>query len=649
MELGRKDVTNRFSASAYADIRFFKGLNYHIIGSYTYTGTDNDDNSGGRRRFNNIDGKMTEVAYTSDNRYNFSLGLNQYNVVAVEHYLTYKLDTEVHSLTAMFGNSMSMERGSWSNASGTDYYAPSIRYTSMAKDQTSRTGYGGFNPEVKKLSYYGRIVYGLYDLFNLTATIRRDGNSNFAKSKRWGTFPSVAAAWRIKDTFMQNVDAISNLKLRAGWGQTGNAGGVAGKSTYALSNSGVRYNFYTNNGLGKGSASSGFYAPLVDTNITWEPNEQINVGLDLGLLDGDLDITVDYFIRKTTDLLLWRSIRPSSGYKMVYTNYGDIENKGFEFTATYRKYLGNDWSLNATLTGSTIKNKVTDMPNSPIYRTAKGGNSTYASRSTVDDMMADNSNTYQVDGGALWDNHSISTVGYAVGSYWGWRVDRLIKTEEDLKEAKRRGQTKAKIGDYMFKDLDGKTDANGNLVCDDGDREVIGDGFPALNFGLNIGLTYKNWDFALFAYGELGKKILSYSAMRLSMITTSDDNTTAAILKSSYDQIYDPVTNPNGTLPAYSFVSENYNQRVSDAWLMNGNFLKISNVQIGYNLNDRALKALHMQNARIYFAVQNLATISPYTKYGDPECGQGSVLLTGLDTGRYPMARTYMLGFNVTF
>ena len=649
MELGRKDVTNRFSASAYADLRFFKGLNYHIIGSYTYTGTDNDDNSGGRRRFNNIDGKMTEVAYTSDNRYNFSLGLNQYNVVAVEHYLTYKLDTEVHSLTAMFGNSMSMERGSWSNASGTDYYAPSIRYTSMAKDQTSRTGYGGFNPEVKKLSYYGRIVYGLYDLFNLTATIRRDGNSNFAKSKRWGTFPSVAAAWRIKDTFMQNVDAISNLKLRAGWGQTGNAGGVAGKSTYALSNSGVRYNFYTNNGLGKGSASSGFYAPLVDTNITWEPNEQINVGLDLGLLDGDLDITVDYFIRKTTDLLLWRSIRPSSGYKMVYTNYGDIENKGFEFTATYRKYLGNDWSLNATLTGSTIKNKVTDMPNSPIYRTAKGGNSTYASRSTVDDMMADNSNTYQVDGGALWDNHSISTVGYAVGSYWGWRVDRLIKTEEDLKEAQRRGQTKAKIGDYMFKDLDGKTDANGNLVCDDGDREVIGDGFPALNFGLNIGLTYKNWDFALFAYGELGKKILSYSAMRLSMITTSDDNTTAAILKSSYDQIYDPVTNPNGTLPAYSFVSENYNQRVSDAWLMNGNFLKISNVQIGYNLNDRALKALHMQNARIYFAVQNLATISPYTKYGDPECGQGSVLLTGLDTGRYPMARTYMLGFNVTF
>lgn len=650
MELGRTDVTNRFSGSAYADIRFFKGLNYHIIGSYTYTGNDNDDHSGGRRRFNNIDGKWTEIAYTSDNRYNFGLALNQYNVISVEHYLTYKLDTEVHSLTAMFGNSISMERGTWANASGTDYYSGTIRSTSLAIDQTSRSGYGGFNAEVHKLSYYGRFVYGLYDLFNITATIRRDGSSNFAKTKRWGTFPSVGAAWRIKDTFMQDVDAISNLKLRLGWGQTGNAGNLAGKSTYALSNSGVRYNFYTTNGLGKGSASSGFYAPLVDTNVTWETNEQMNVGLDLGLLDGDLDITVDYFIRNTTDLLLYRPIRTSSGYDQVYTNFGGVKNKGVEFSATYRKYLGNDLSMTATLTGSTISNKITDMPNnSPIYRDAKGGNSMYASRSTVDDLMADNSNTYQVDGGALWDNHSISTVGYAVGSYWGWRVDRLIKTEEDLKEAQRRGQTKAKIGDYMFKDLDGKTDEKGNLVCDDGDREIIGNGLPKVNFGFNLAFNYKNWDFSVYTYGELGKDILSYSAMRLSMITTSDDNTTATILKSAYGDTYDPVTNPNGTLPAFSFTNENKNQRISDAWVKNGNFLKISNVQIGYNFTERTLKALHMQNARVYFAVQNLATISPYTKYGDPEIGQGSVLLTGLDTGRYPMARTYMLGLNVTF
>ena len=170
-----------------------------------------------------------------------------------------------------------------------------------------------------------------------------------------------------------------------------------------------------------------------------------------------------------------------------------------------------------------------------------------------------------------------------------------------------------------------------------------------MNFGLNIGLTYKNWDFSVYTYGELGKDILSYSAMRLSMITTSDDNTSGAILKSAYNDTYDPISNPNGTIPAFSFENKNYNQRVSDAWVKNGNFLKISNVQIGYNFTERTLKALRMQNARVYFAVQNLATISPYTKYGDPEIGQGSVLFTGLDTGRYPMARTYMLGATVSF
>lgn len=649
MELGRNDFVNRFAVSAYTDVRFFKGLNYRVIGSYTYTGANTDDFSGGRRRFNQIGGEWTEVAYTGENRYNFSLGLNYENDISVEHYLTYKLKTDLHSLSAMIGNSVNLYRGSWTNTSGRDFYSGDIRMTTLAKDQSSKVGSGAFNPDANKLSYYARFVYGFSDLFNMTATIRRDGSSNFSPNHRWGTFPSFGAAWRIKESFLQNVDAVSNLKLRAGWGQTGNAGNIGGKWLNALTSSQVLYNFYTSSGLGKGSASSGLYAPLVDPDLKWETNEQVNVGLDLGLIDGDLTLSLDYFVRKTKDLLIYFPIRPSAGYSQIYTNYGAIQNKGIEFTATYRKYLGKDWTLNATLTGSTINNKITDMPSLPIYRDAEGGNYMYASKNQVDDIVGDNSNTLQVDAGAHWDNHSISQVGYAVGSYYGWRVDRIIKTEEDLAEAHRRGQTKAKIGDYMFKDLDGKTDVNGNLVCDDGDREVLGNGFPALNFGFNVALTYKNWDFALYSYGELGKKILSYSAMRLSMITTSDDNTTAAILKSSFSQVYDPVTNPNGTLPAYSFNSDNYNQRVSDAWVKNGNFFKISNLQVGYSFNERTLKALHMQKARVYFAVQNLATISPYTKYGDPECGQGSVLFTGFDSGRYPMARTYMLGFNVTF
>lgn len=644
MELNRKDRSNRLSASAYGDLRIFKGLNYHIIGSYTFTGTDNDDFTGGRRRFNVIDGKLTEVAYNGDNKYNFSLGQTQGNTVSLEHYLTYKLENQTHSLSIMAGNTISMYKGSWVGASAYDFYSADNRVTSLGKVNDKKTGQGGFNAQSNMLSYYGRLVYSLLDQYIITATVRRDGSSNFSTNNQFGTFPSAAFAWRVKDTLLDNVDAISNFKIRAGWGQTGNAGNIAGKYVYALSSSGVRYNYYSKNaGLGNGSASSGFYAPLVDTNLKWETNEQLNFGVDLGFLDGDLDLSVDYFVRTTKDLLVDFPIRPSAGYTSIYTNYGSVENKGFEFSLSYKKYLGNDLSISAMFTGSTISNKVTDMPDLPIYAQATGGNSTYVAMSGADGISGDNSNTFQVDAGSKWDNHSISKVGETIGSYYGWRVDRIIKTDEDLAEAKKRGQSKARIGDYLFKDLDN------NGVFDDGDREILGNGLPKLNFGLNIGLSYKNWDFSVYSYGVLGQKILSYSAMRLSMITNSDDNTTPAILKSAYAQIYDPKTNPDGTLPAYTLTNEHYNQRVSDAWVKTGDFLKISNIQIGYAFNDRTLKALHLQSARAYFAVQNLATISPYTQYGDPEVGQGSVLFTGLDTGRYPNPRTFMVGLNFSF
>ena len=648
MEQSRIDVSNRLSASAYADVRFFKGLNYHVLGSYSFTGRDNSKPSGGRRRFNYINGKLTEVSYAEANTYDFSLGLSQEYTVSLEHYLTYKLETEHHSLSLMAGNTLSKRKGSNVNASGTDLPSSTIRLTSQSKDPKNAVGSGGFTNDVNMLSYYGRLIYSLGDQFILTGTIRQDGSSNFSSSNRWGTFPSTAIAWRIKDTFMENVDAISNLKLRAGWGQTGNAGNIGDKSVYALVASGVWYNYYQKEGLGSGTATSGYYAPLVDTNLKWETNEQVNIGLDLGFLDGDLDITVDYFNRKTKDLLIPLAIRASSGYTEVYTNYGSMENKGVEFSVNYKKYLGNDFSLNATLTGSSISNKITNLPNHPIYKTANGGNYDEAANGNIDGVQGDGSNVFQIDNGAYWTNHSVSQVGSAVGSYYGWRVDYIIRNEQDLERAKALGQSSARIGDYSFKDL------NGDNKVDDSDREIIGDGIPKLNFGLNIGLNYKNWDFSVYSYGVLGQKILSYSSMRLSTVTNSDDNTTPAILKSSYNAIDTDWTSKSnrdykGSLPALMFTDQQYSQRVSDAWVKCGDYFKISNVQIGYSLPESALKTLHLQSARVYFAVQNLATISPYTEYGDPEVGQGANVYTGLDTGRYPMARTFMVGANFAF
>ena len=153
----------------------------------------------------------------------------------------------------------------------------------------------------------------------------------------------------------------------------------------------------------------------------------------------------------------------------------------------------------------------------------------------------------------------------------------------------------------------------------------------------------------MYMYGVLGQDILSYSAMRMSTMFSSDDQTVPNILKDSYDQVWRPGNEANATLPRLLIIDNNYNMRVSDAWVKNGNFLRISNLQVGYTLPKNLVAPLGIQRVRVYAAVQNLLTISPYNKYGDPECGQGSVLFTGLDTGRYPMPRTYQFGLNVTF
>ena len=541
----------------------------------------------------------------------------------------------------MAGNSVSEYEGSWVSASAHSFLSANNRLISLTTDAESINGNGGFNAEVRTISYYGRLIYSLFDRYVVTATVRRDGSSNFSEGNRWGTFPSAAIAWRVKEeSFLKDVKAISNAKVRIGWGQTGNAGGIAGRSTYALSSADTKYNFYAP-GAGGGTTGTfdrvvGFYAPLVDTNLKWETNEQTNFGLDLGFLNNDLTVTMDFFTRKTKDLLLERQIRPSAGNTSIYTNFGQIDNTGFEFSVNYNKKLNKDWAINVAFNGSTLKNKIKKM-GVDYTATCSGGNSTYS----ADDI--DGSNLGAISGtGFNWNNHSICREGEAVGSYYGYKVAGIIKTQEQLDKAKAQGQD-AQIGDFLFVD----TDKNGTL--DDNDRVILGNGLPKFNFGLNLSATYKDWDFSLYTYGVLGMDILSYSKMRLSIMNPADDSWTPALLKDSYNNMYNAETNPNGTLPRLTRLDNNKNSRVSDAWVENGNFLKISNIQVGYNVPKKFLSSFGLTAVRAYVAVQNLCTISPYSKYGDPEVGQGSVIYSGLDTGRYATPRTYMCGLNITF
>ena len=644
MEIGRETRNSRVSINPYIDITFLNlkehKLNLHSIASWTQTNSDNDEFSGMYKRYNYIGGKLTQVKYQGrdEEYYNFGLGQSKGLTKSIETYLTYNWNTDFHNLTAMIGNSVSQYEGSWVSGSGHTFISDKNRQISLA--ETINPSSGGFNAEVKTISYYARLVYSLFDRYIITGTVRRDGSSNFSEGHRWGTFPSVAGAWRIsEEKFMKDVNWIDNLKLRVGWGQTGNAGGIAGRSTYALTSQDTKYQFYKE-GAGGGYTGDfqrqfGLYAPLVDTDLKWETNEQLNFGLDLGFLNNELTITLDYFTRKTKDLLLERQIRPSAGNTSIYTNFGQINNYGFEFSINYNKQLNKDWTLNVALNGSTLKNEIKKM-GVDYTSTCSGGNSTYSADAI------DGSNVQAVNGtGFLWNNHSICREGEAVGSYYGWRVAGVINDEAMLAKAKAQGQD-AQMGDFLFEDTDG----NGTL--NDDDRVILGNGLPSFNYGLNVSATYKNWDFSIYTYGVFGMKILSYSKMRYSDIYRSDDSWTPALLEDSYNNMWSP-TNTGASLARLTNLDNNHNSRVSDAWLENGDFFKISNIQIGYTLPRDIVKKVLIQNARVYFAIQNLATISGYTKYGDPEVGQGSVIYSGLDTGRYATPRTFQFGVNVTF
>ena len=643
-----RNGVDRIQTTAFADLIFLDTKTHRLDlktqGNLIYSHNHGSDYTGGRHRFNNIDGKLTEVELQADQAYAFSLNSSHSYSLGLQTYLTYNLNYDIHNLTLMVGNEVGKTWGEWLNAGARKFPSIMNRSIALTEDAGSVTGNGAYNADVHTISYFARASYVLMDRYILTGTVRRDGSSNFGPGNRWGTFPSVAGAWRIsEEPFMKDIKFVNNLKLRLGWGQTGNAGIEPGKAVPQLS-ADAAYNLYGPNGIsgmnGNRTRVNGWYTPLIDENLKWETNIMTNIGIDFSFLN-DWDVTLDYFIKSSKDLLLDMQLRPSVGNYHIYTNYGNIENKGFEFAIAYHKQVNKDFGFNVRLNGSTIKNKVKKM-GAPVYKTASANNGASA---------FDGSQVGAIDGNGFWNNHSISMEGEAVGSYYGYVTDGVIKDEADLAAykaymyngddvSKVDDQHPLQVGDMKFKDL------NDDHKIDQNDMKILGNGFPKFNYGLNFSATYKDFDFNLYMYGVLGQDIFSYSAMKLCSMSQFDDQTTPNILVSSYNEAF---RDGSGSLPRLSILDPHRNYRASDLWVKNGNFLRISNIQVGYNLPQVIAKKLSIVKARVYVGVNNLLTISPYNKYGDPECGSGSVLYTGLDTGRYPQPRTWMAGLNVTF
>jgi len=609
---------NRLVGNAFIEIQLAKGLTFKSINGINYTGN-------GGHYYN----ERHTRTLTADGIDQFGLDLNSSIQYLTENYFTYNTSFGQNNLTLLAGYSANEKKDQWVTANARDFATSNVRVIDMTQDASSRFGNGALGLTSTMESYFGRVNYSFMDRYVLTATVRRDGSSNFGADNKYGTFPSAAFAWRvIEEGFMQNAEAISNLKFRAGWGQTGNAGYPTNRYKNQLTSQLVRYYFYDYNNPGQHMAQSGLAQAIeVDSNLKWETNEQVNIGLDLGFLNNSLSMTVDYFQRDAKDLLLYERVRPSTGFEDVYTNSGHIRNKGYEFSVGYEKNYG-DWNVNLMFNGSHVKGEAIEVGD-PIFF----GQAT----DSYDD----------IEEGVLWENYSVTRNGGPVGAYFGYKTDGIFQNQAEIDALNTNSpngeyQPGAAPGDYKYVDIDG----NGEVNSDD--RDVIGDGYADLVYGFNLGVGYKNFDFTMNGHGVMGVDILSYAYMNL----YRGVNPIGGGVRNVSSEYSNNFWNGEGSTNEFARPTENdpnRNTKVSDAYVRKGDFFKIQSLQIGYTLPENLLSAVKMTSARVYFNVNNVATFSKYNKIGDPEVGNSHALANGFDGGRYPFPRIYTLGLSVGF
>ncbi|MDR0972602.1 MAG: TonB-dependent receptor [Prevotellaceae bacterium] len=607
--------------TAWIEVKLLKGLTFRSDMNYNFNGSNS-------WYYNSIYLDTYYAYNTSSGGANsvdeFGTNGSASTNMGVENTLTYANTWGAHNFSMMLGQSASKSHGSSNNSSTRDLSFGFLRGF-YSNDPNNYNGGGGGPWDSERFSsYLARVNYSFKDRYLLTASVRRDGSSKFGKDNRWGTFPSFSLGWRAsEEAFIQKLDIFSNLKVRVGWGQTGNANVNATDAISQMNASGVAFDYYNaNNDYTRiqGIAQT----REIDTGLKWEANEQTNIGLDLGFLRGQLNVTLDYYIRNTKDLILSKTIRPSAGFSSITTNFGSIRNQGLEFTVNYNKQINRDWFVSATLTGSTNKNKAIDV-----------GAGTTSSGPT----------------GSGWTNRQVSYTGLPLGTYYGYVVDHIIRDQAEIDALNARAvelygkgmyydYATTGPGNFLFKDLNG----DGHITEDD--RAYLGDGFVKLNYGLNLQARYRNWDASMYMYGVFGQKLLSWAKFYTTTIK-KEDNGYFNLLSEYATNSWTP-ENPNAPYVKLSRDDLPQSYRVSDYFVEKADYLKISNLQVGYTFDRNFFGADVVNRARVYLSVQNLLTLSPYSKYSDPEVNAG-VTTTGYDGGRYPFPRTFMFGLQVSF
>ena len=521
----------------------------------------------------------------------------------------------------------------------------------------------GWTTTERFVSFFGRLTYNWLDRYLLTATVRHDGSSRFARGQRWGTFPSAALAWRISEEpfFAPLLETVNSLKLRVGYGLVGNAN--LADNTYQPTFTNMISNF----GTGYLTANMPNY-----DGLTWEKTHSWNIGLDLSLWDNRIEFIFDAYRKDTKDLLLQTALpwytgtHITGGTSAQWANVGSMRNEGIELTLNATVINKKNFKWKTGLTYSLNKNEITALNSETGF---------------IDKTL-----NFKTWGG---ETVTRTAVGHSVSQYYGYRVAGRINSAADFLRDNGDGTStviaatpnyrvgtvvsnasasalKTSIGDLLFKDL------NGDGIIDSNDRDFLGSGLPKYTFGWNNTFTYKRWTLSIFMYGSVGNKVFNWQRRQMdepSLLSGSVTNKFTRVSNyakwayrdgNSGNQNVWNVYVVEGADPSETRIDNNhgnYNSRVSDRYVEDADYLRIKNIVLSYSFPRSICKKLMLQSLKLSANVQNVYTFTGYTGY-DPEVGSQNgqysmsgqgMLMYGVDTGKVPTPRSFVFTLDATF
>lgn len=588
----------RLMGNLFADVKIVEGLNFkttfggtfsqYYFSDYNFATYENAENVG-TASLNEGAGFGNDWVWTNTLTFNKKFG--DHNILAVGGYEAVKYG---------IGRNMSGSRAG--------YFSDAVSYRTLTNGAAITALNSGFATPTSLVSNFLRVDYGFMDKYLLSATVRRDGSSRFGKDDRYGVFPSVTAAWRVsQESFLSGNEIISDLKIRGGYGTMGNQLAVSPQNQFFLYGGATAETNYAIDGS-TGSSRQGFRPTRIgNPNAKWETNVTTNVGFDLAMLDNKLEIVFDWYSKVTDDLLFDPELPGTAGAAgRPFVNIAKMKNTGVDLQMIYRQTFDNSLKFEGNVTFTTYNNEIqTIAPGVPYFDW----------------------------GGSRIGSFNRNMEGSPMSSFFGYKVIGLF--QDDAEVASAPAQDGKEPGFFRYADI------NGDNVINQDDRTFIGNPNPDFTYGLNLSLEFKGFDLTTFIYGSSGNDIFNYNKWWTDFWPSFQGQKSTELLNNSWT----PERGGNTVPKASNKSNFSTNTQSSSYYVENGSFVRMKNVQIGYNIPTAKAAKIGLSSARVYVQGVNLLTSTKYSGL-DPELG-GDDRSFGVDHGNYPAVKQLLLGVNL--